>query len=222
MGRVILLLIVLLGVWACASKPPVKVVAQSPVLVDFSGSWEINYQLSDRVEENANLLWLRALADARRYQGRMDRPNLRLPSLELIRLADSISQTGVMEIQQGKQSIEIKRGEEFPLTCTFGPGGPFAAMDPLGNEVCGWDSHQLVFAFGLEGNLRVIHRLTLASDGDKLNVATTVSGRGADQTFTLNRVYDRFEPLADDYQCKLAVTGLKTCWKGAGDSSSEP
>ena len=109
---------------------------------DFTGSWEINYQLSDRVEENVDLLRMIAVAEARRAQARRDRRIPVLPSFELIQLADSISQTMVLEIEQDPYGIEIKRGEEFPFTCTFNATAPqedqFARIrPPRSSRLCG-------------------------------------------------------------------------------------
>ncbi len=217
----LLLLIALAG--ACRQPSAIRPSGSSSVAVDFSGSWELDHQLSDRVQDNANFLRLEAIAEARRAQGRLDRRVPRLPAFELVELADDISRTPVLTIKQGPDRIEVDRGDEFPLTCTFGPDGPYVADDPLGTEICGWDLHQLLFAFRLPDRLSVIHRLTLGPEGDKLNVATTVRGRGADQRFTLNRVYTRFEPLADEYDCRLNPSGTKTCrLLGPEETASEP
>ncbi len=210
------LIVPLLGALAAGCSPPSVRVSGTPTAavasVDFSGSWEIDYQLSDRVEDNANFLYLEALAEARRAtDGRIEPRPLRLPAWELVQLADSISRTQVLEITQDAASIEVDRGEEFALTCTFGPEGPYVAHDPLGSEVCGWDGHQLVFAFQMPDQLWVVHRLTVATEEDKLNVATTVRRRGTNQAFTLNRVYRRFEPLPDEYECRTTVAGTKSC-----------
>ncbi|MFK7957846.1 MAG: hypothetical protein AB8B96_17235 [Lysobacterales bacterium] len=193
-----------------AKPPPLKTVASEPV--DFSGSWELSYQLSDRVEENAQLLQLIAIAKARRANSRYDRrPFPVLPSLELVQLADAISQTQVVEIEQDEFSIEVNRDDDFPLTCDFDRETAYGLADALGSEVCGWDSHQLVFGFALPDSLDIVQRLTLAPDGERLNVATTVRRRGSARSFTLNRVYNRFEPLPDEFDCRYTVAGTKSC-----------
>lgn len=197
---------------ASCGTPQPRITAPTRAAVDFSGSWEIDYQLSDRVEDNANFLYLEALAEARRAaDGRIEPRPLRLPAWELVQLADTISRTQILEITQDSGSIDVDRGEEFALTCTFGPDGPYVAHDPLGNEACGWDGHQLVFAFQMPDRLRVVHRLTLAPAEDKLNVATTVRRSGGNQGFTINRVYRRFEPLPDEYECRTTVAGTQSC-----------
>lgn len=214
--KIPLLALVLATLAACSSHqvtPPPAIPEQPASLglpTDFSGHWELNYQLSDRVMENANLLRLIAAAQARRQSGRIERPVLLLPALELIELADDISQSTVLEIEQDSAHIEIKREDEFPLTCFF-DGQWETLSDPFGSEVCGWDRHQLVFAFRLPDSLNVMQRLTLGPDGERLNVATTVRGRRASQSFTLNRVYTRFEPLDDEFECRYTLTRGKSC-----------
>ena len=185
---------------------PVRLAGEPMQQVDFSGSWELNYQLSERIQENVEALRLMAITAARRRGDAW----LSMPSLELVRLAESISRSTVLEIDQTGRQIEIQRQDDFPLTCTFGPV-PSVEEDPLGSEYCGWDLHQLVFAFRLPDGLRVTHRLTLAPDRAKLNVATTVRTRGAGQQFTLNRVYTRFEQPQDEYECRMTVEGDKSC-----------
>ncbi|MEM9533341.1 MAG: hypothetical protein AAGA23_20635 [Pseudomonadota bacterium] len=212
----------LLGLSACSApevvEEPLKTRPSMPV--DFNGHWELNYQLSDRVEENAELLRLIAQAEARRAQGRYDRPWPVLPSIELVRLAEEISQTQVVEIDQDAQSIEVQRNDDFPLTCEFIGSSPYGIADPLGSEICGWDAHQLVFAFALPDRLDIVQRMTLGPEGENLNIATTVRRRGSRRSFTLNRVYSKFEPLPDEFECRFAVDGTRTCRRA--DPPAEP
>ena len=149
----------ILAISACSNEPvPIPLKTAPSEAVDFSGSWELNYQLSDRVEENAELLQLIAIARARRANSRYDRrPFPVLPSLELVQLADAISQTQVVEIEQDEFSIEVNRDDDFPLTCDFDRETAYGLADALGSEVCGWDSHQLVFGFALPDSLSLIH-----------------------------------------------------------------
>jgi hypothetical protein len=207
------LLVSLLG--ACSRE--IQLSGDTPAKVDFSGSWELNYQLSESIRESAELLRLMAIVEARRASGRMDQGWPVLPSFELVELADSISQVTVLEIEQDPEQIEVKRGEEFPLTCTFGNPGPDATEDDLGTEVCGWYDHQLVFWFRLPDNLSITQELTLGPGGNRLNIATTVRTPGAGQTFTLNRVYTRFVPLADEFECEYTLARGKSCRRATPD-----
>ena len=184
---------------------------------DFTGSWELNYQLSESVQDKTRLLLQMAEIEARRR----NEGGLRgLPSYELVELTDKISQATVLEINQGEQEIEVQRGEEFPLTCTFRADRAQVEKDPLGTEICGWQNHQLVFDYQLPDQLRVTHILTLGPGGNNLNVATTVRSRGYGQVFTLNRVYTKFVPLPDEYECEFTVTHGKSCRRADPDQSN--
>lgn len=199
----------------------VRLQPEAPVQVDFSGHWELNYQLSEQMQENMEILYLMARSAVERSDGYTDLRWL-LPSMEVVELAESVSRTTALAIDQSETAIEIGRGEDFPLTCEFAASGvPLA--DELGTERCGWDGHQLVFAFRLPDGLRVRHRLTLAPDGEKLNVATTVQTGRSRGGFTINRVYTRYEPLPEEFECRLMVTGTKSCRRarseGPGHSS---
>ena len=200
---------------ACSRE--VQLTGDSPDRVDFSGFWELNYRLSESISGNAELLHLMAMVQARRAASHGDRPWPVLPSLELLELVDSISHVTVLEIEQDRQQIQVKRGEEFPLTCTFGAASPYAAEDEFATEVCGWRNHQLVFWFRLPDNLSITQELTLGPGGKRLNIATTVRTRGMGQTFTLNRVYTKFEPLADEYECEYTLARGKSCRRATPD-----
>ncbi len=82
---------------------------------------------------------------------------------------------------------------------------------PFGTELCGWDGHQLIFHVSLPDGLTVRHRMTVAPDRQQLHVATTVTSTAAPAPFTLNRVYQRFEPLPSEYDCEYTLSKKKTC-----------
>jgi hypothetical protein len=201
---------------ACSSRAPV-LAGTTPLEVDFSGHWEMDHQLSETVEDSAQLQQAMAAIRARQRNGHMDRGWIGLPSFEVIELTDSISQTTLLEIEQDGRRIEVKRGEDFPLSCSFDRAGPEVEEDSLGTEICGWDRHQLVFYFQLPDKLRVTQRLTLGPDGKHLNIATTVKARGGGPAFTLNRAYSKYEPLPDEFDCEQTLTRGKSCRRATPD-----
>lgn len=205
-----------LGLAGC-TRQTIELQGTTHAEVDFSGQWEVNYQLSERIQENVELLRLMAINQARR---RGDYRWLAMPSFELVRLAESIARSPTLEIAQNGDEIEIRRQDDFPLTCTFGAELPEVEVDPLGSEQCGWDLHQLVFAFRLEDGLRVVHRFTLGPAGDRLNMATTVRTHGHNQEFTLNRVYTRYRARPSPYECRHTVDRGKVCWAGDGQEKA--
>jgi hypothetical protein len=209
-------------VLASCSQREIALEPRNEARIDFSGNWELNYGQSDRLEENIYNEFLLARRQIRRDTGAGQRVgpvmiigsplyNTASAIVGLGRMAEMISRTSEIEIIQDESTITIKRDDDFPLTCTFSPAGLYEA-DMLGSEACGWDDHQLVFRIDLPDRTRVRHRLTLGPGGDHLNVATTVRSRNTPKPFTINRVYTRFEPLPDPYDCRPTLDRGRVCW----------
>ena len=213
-----------------------KVVAEGNP-VDFSGSWELDYRRSDNLRDRVRKIYRDLLRQAERRaralrrdsgrdmgltigrdtgSSRMAMEAARMASdtiaaiTPLARLADYITTSQVLEIEQSETDITVEREDTFALNCHFQADAPLLITAELGSELCGWDKHQLVFIVALPDNTRIKHRLTLAPDGQQLHIATTVS-RSRDRTFTLNRVYYRFDPLPPDYQCEYTLSRGNVC-----------
>jgi len=210
---------------ACATRPTPQI--ENRADVDFSGSWELDGQMSDRVMEKIRWLYEAARIDAER-RARANSNNRRGPVplnagdprmgdvqaiVGLGRLADMIAKATVLTITQTDSQIIIERDDDFALVCEF--GARRKTETELGQELCGWFGDQLAFEIDLPEGLRVSHLLTLASDGDRLNLATTVYSSRASQPFSLNRVYVPFEPLEDHlYECEYTLVNQTTCTLG--------
>ena len=209
-----------------------KVVAEGNP-VDFSGSWELDYRRSDNLRDRVRRIYRdllrqaerqarRMVKDPRREFGRdlsasgmaMEASRMASDSIAAItplaRLADYITTSQVLEIEQSETDITVEREDTFALSCHFQADSPLPVTAELGSELCGWNDHQLVFIVALPDNTRIKHRLTLAPDGQQLHIATTVS-RSRDRTFTLNRVYYRFDPLPPGYQCEYTLSRGNVC-----------
>lgn len=204
---------------AACSQAGVQLKKQHTAAVDFSGSWEIDYQLSDNLEEKIRTLQLIARSEMQRNDGYSQRigpvvvtggqPYTSLSAIVgLGQFTDDISRTEILTIEQTPSQIEVDRKDDFPLRCFFQPG---AGMGPA--DRCGWDHHQLVFVSTLPDGLRIFHRMTLSEEGDRLNIATTVTSRVSRTPFTLNRVYRKFTPVEDEYDCEYTLEKGKTCWQ---------
>ena len=212
---------------ACAG-PQLGLESESNPQVNFSGSWQLDYRLSEDLYEKIETLQRIAIANAQRQpppgsvRGRgpvftvNNRPvnNIR-DIISLGQMAEIISRTTVLEIRQSGDEIQIARKDEFDLTCSFSGGVAVPIEDALGTELCGWDHHQLVFRIGLPDGFTIHHRLTLAPKGDKLNIATTVQSSSLPQPFTLNRVYQLFVPLDDEFECEKTISKGKSCRRAA-------
>lgn len=210
---------------ACAPQPINQSVnsGANDTSIDFSGSWELDYRRSDDVNRELKSLFRKLQRAAENRASNRD-PRFRQNSsiniggsnpvasvVAAARLADTITRSPVLEIDQSGNQIEVKRGDSFALTCEFHGDTPQLIENALGTEVCGWDHHQLVFKIALPDNLTISHRMTIAPDGQKLHVATTVASSSALTPFTLSRIYDRFEPLSSDDNCEYTLSRGKSC-----------
>lgn len=193
--------------------------------IDFSGDWELDYQLSDHPDEKIRWQYVQArskaekLAERARNQGRMVDPQVfNVQSIVgLGRLAEKIAGATVLKIEQGDSHVIVGRNDDFSLVCDFNDLG--WKEHAFGAEGCEWQSDQLVFRTILPDGLKVSHRLSLAADRSRLNVATTVTIDSVRYPFTLNRVYMPYEPGEGLYNCEFTVAKQTTCTlKGNTDS----
>jgi len=217
-----LVLFFLAALLAACSGEPERQTAPIASPVDFGGYWEMDYGRSDDAEHKLRLLlraWRRA-AERRAAADRRGSLNMsfdidaRSREFEAIvaaaRLANRISGSEVLEIEQSATDIEVRREDDFALTCVFEAGEPEVTVGEPGAEVCGWDGHELVFRVRLPDGLDILHRMTVAEAGNRLRVATTVDSSTA-PPFTLNRFYFKFNPLPEDYSCEYTLSRGNVC-----------
>ena len=97
--------------------------------VDFSGDWELDYQLSDHPNEKIRWLYVQARAEAERQMDRARnnrsfRMDPQIGNYHTIigmgRLAEKIAQATVLDITQEDDHIVINRNDDFALICDFG------------------------------------------------------------------------------------------------------
>ena len=210
----------------CSAPPAKKAVLKgdNKQAVNFSGSWEMDYSQSDNTQEKLDSI----VRDLNRQAERRARGNMRqgpgagvvvnsvganngASILGLVRLADLITQSPLLEVTQDTHKIRVKREGDFDLTCEFYPGELNKVETPFGTEICGWNGHQLVFKLQLPDGLSMQHVMTMGAAGQKLSVATTVVSSQVSFPFTLNRVFNRFEPGDDGYRCEVTLTRGRVC-----------
>lgn len=212
---------------ACGSPPAKKpgLEGANTLGVDFSGSWEMDYGQSDSTQQELDVLVRELQRELeRRNQGAMRQgpigpgvviggngANSGSSIMGLVRFADAITQTPLLEIEQDERGIRIRREDDSDLTCEFHMGEPRAVETPFGTEWCGWQGHQLVFRLSLPGGLRIQHVMTTGQNGQKLNVATTVVTDQVTRPFTLDRVYNRFVPGDSGFRCEMTMTRGRVC-----------
>jgi len=209
-----------LALAGCSGKQTV-LQGQSSKVVDFSGSWELDYSQSDNIQVKLDALVreLRRQAE-RRSQGGGNQGAMVVggsgansgPSIiGLAQMAELITRSPLLEIEQSEHRVKIKRDENFALNCEFYPGQYHTVQTPLGSEICGWNAHQLVFKILLPEGLTIQHVMTVGASGQNLNIATTVISDQVSYPFTLNRVYHHFVPGSSGYTCKMTLTRGRVC-----------
>lgn len=227
--NIAILLCLALAMTGCASQQVFN--QENPGRVDFSGSWELDYEMSEQAIDKLHFLYevTRSQLQQQRAVQRDMIKRGRMPStlassavinslqgiIILGRLTEMISRSTVLDIEQTLDNIVVKREGDFALTCDF-----FAdrqSVSVLGRESCGWQEGQLVFEVSLPEGLTVSHRLVLSGNGKRLNIATTVSSSTIKQLFTLNRVYMPFEAGKGMYECEYTLAKKKTCRLGASE-----
>ena len=225
-------LLTLLTLWAlctagCGSTPqPRHVPNQPPTEVNFSGFWELDYSQSDNIQAKLDSLVrdLRKQSAQRAgaagvYQqptagviiGGPGGTNSGTSIIGLAQMADLVTQSQLLEIEQDTHDIKVKREEDYALTCEFFAGQYHTLETPLGKEICGWDGHQLIFKTILPEGLTIQQVLTMGADRRRLNIATTVISDRVTSPFTVNRVYNRYQPTDSGYSCKMTISRGRVC-----------
>ncbi len=186
--------------------------------VDFTGSWELDYQQSE--QPNAKIRWLytqaRLKAERELQRSRNSRdyhidPRVGNPQtiIGLGRLAEKIAAATVFNIKQDQNHIVIKRNDDFALICDFNLGE--LTESSFGKESCRWRKNRLSFLIVLPDGLIVRHLFSITPGQRQLNVATTVRISGGDYSFTLNRAYTPFAQNESMYDCKYTIANQTTC-----------
>lgn len=211
----------------CGSAPqPRSVPNQPPTEVDFSGFWELDYGQSDNIQAKLDSL----VRDLRKQSaqrasaaGVYQQPgagviisgpggtNSGTSIVGLAQMADLVTQSQLLEIEQDSHDIKVKREEDYALTCEFFPGQYHTVETPLGKEICGWDGHQLIFKTLFPEGLTIQQVLTMGADRRRLNIATTVISDRVTSPFTVNRVYNRYQPQDDGYSCTMTISRGRVC-----------
>jgi len=184
---------------------------------DFSGHWELDYQLSDHPQEKIRSMYVQARSQAKRLaeraqnSGRYVDPQIfnYQSIIGLGRLTEKIAKATVLDITQEGDHVVIRRNDDYALVCDFTDLG--FKQSAIGIEGCAWQEDQLTFQVALPEGLNVLHRLSIAADRSRLNIATTVVVDGIRYPFTLNRVYMPYEPGEGLYDCEYTIATQTTC-----------
>ncbi|MFN2327634.1 MAG: hypothetical protein ABR612_01830 [Chromatocurvus sp.] len=211
---------------ACTQTTQERSEPSAAAPVDFSGHWELNFAQSDNVQAQMGALVRNLRKQAERQaamrseRGGRGGPGVVLggggtdsaPSIiGLARMAEMITESQLFEVEQSRTRIQVKREGNFALTCDFLRQATSVRDLGVGREACGWDGSQLVFRIALPEGLSIRHRFSLAPSGDQLGVYTTVFSDRVSSPFSVQRVYNRFEPGERGYSCEMTVTRGRVC-----------
>lgn len=213
---------VTLALVACGSGPELPATAAKvSAPVDFSGDWEVDYSQSDNILDRYKMMISELQRQAeRRARGGMSQSNgsISLGGFSggeslyaLARMAEIITDVQLLNIEQDDIEISVKREGNFALQCEFHADRLHKHDSSLGSELCGWDGHQLVFHVAIPDGLRIIHRLTMGPEGQRLNIATTVQSQQVSYPFTINRVFNRYDPQSSGIRCRQTLTRGRVC-----------
>lgn len=213
---------------SCAGDaPPPASPAPSLGGIDFSGAWEVDYSQSENIRDVYDRMAREFMREMERRQSSMNQSGGASIGASiygsgeglyaLARLAELITDYQLLKIAQTGQEITVEREGTFALYCEFDGAGVYTRDDPMGREVCGWDGHQLVFQAYLPDGIAIYHRFTLGPNGKRINVATTVRSGQVSYPFTLNRVYNRYDPNSSGIRCKQTLTRGRVCTTEAPD-----
>ena len=186
---------------ACNTEPVQPQYAADPV--DMRGNWELDYGSSDNLQAQFNTM-VRELRDRQARASAAQERGVVVGSggsasrdalLGLAQMAELVTQTQLLDIEQDRVSIRVQREGTFTLSCDYGSAATPQRQDfGVGSERCFWDGRQLVFEIRLPEGLDIVHRFSVASSGEALAVVTTLYSSSVSTPFSLRRIYRRFDP----------------------------
>jgi hypothetical protein len=210
--------VLLLSLAGCAgSAPPEPQRAARPV--DMRGHWELDYARSDNLQARFSGL-VRQLQQVEQRRAAAAERGRSLPAvsggsrealLGLAQMAELITGAQLLEVEQNRVSIRVAREGNFALNCDFGTTGIARQDYGIGRETCFWEGEQLVFSIELPDGLDILHRISLAADGNSLAIDTILRSSAVSSPFALRRVYRRYEPGQAGYRCTETLTRGRVC-----------
>ena len=206
---------------ACATEETTRISEEvSYEVVDMSGNWEKDYQLSDDFDTEFNLF---IFDIQRRLNPQSDNLN-RSPSLSvgqasgsretiigLARFTEEITRMPLLQIEQDRSRMRIDREDDFSLLCEFFNEQTAIPQTPFGSEECGWNGEQLLFQLILDDGLRIFYQITLSPNGQQLNITTTVSSASVSTPMTISNYYRRYDIPENEFDCILTLTRNNVC-----------
>ena len=192
--------------------------------VNLTGDWEKNYDRSDdfkteiqnyvlKIQNHIKELQQARERDSNYNLGGSGIPDSREALIGLAQFTEEITRMPVLHIVQDKTGVQIKRENDFPLTCEFFGKTFTSKSNTYGTENCAWSGGQLFIQINLDNGLHINYQVTLGPDAKKLNITTTVASREASAPLTISNYYDRYTEPTSDYNCVHTLTKNDVCTK---------
>ena len=203
-------------------EPLPRLNLDNPLRLNFSGSWEKDFQRSDKWEDELSRMMTirqeRAAIQSTGSKSTFKVYNINLNSsrargssiVDLARLAEYVSRQTTMEIYQDRNEIRIERRGEADLVCTLAEGPTETFSSDHGAEMCGWDRQQLVFRTALPGDLDIMHRFSVSSNTKVLRMVVSISSRDS-APFNLIQAFNRYDASSGPFNCIQTITRGKVC-----------
>jgi len=188
---------------------------------DFSGSWEKDFARSDRWEDELDRQLAQMRRNAQRGYSPDNGPTVTISSgsrirrrsganiVQLAQLAGYINRQTTLRIEQSATQVRVQRDEDADLLCDVQLNYSETYSDTTGEEVCGWEAQQLVFRTTLPEGVQIMHRFSLSSDRQELNMATTISSAAA--TFTQRQYFYAYDAPEDNFNCIQTISRGNAC-----------
>lgn len=206
--------------------PEVTPTLAPPIRPSFDGAWEKDFRRSDKWEDELTrqLDQMRRNAQRARSGGdlnsgpvvtvRNSRSRGRGASIiDLAQLAGFISRQTTMRIEQSAVQVRVKREGDADLVCSTLTSVTESFASEFGDEICGWEAHQLVFRITLPDGVMIEHRFIISEDREQLNMATTLSSGGS-VPFTLRQFFQRYDAPEENYNCTQTISRGNSCRLG--------
>ncbi len=200
---------------ACSTEPVQREIAADPV--DMNGNWELDYGSSDNLQAQFRSS-MRSLREQQVRAANAERSGVVVGNggsgqslYALAQMAELVTQSQLMEIEQDRVSIRVEREDNFSLSCNY-RGEEISQQDyGVGRERCFWDGQQLIFEIRLPEGLDIVHRYSVSTDGETLAVVTSLYSDKVTGPFSVRRIYRRFEPGKSPYRCTETLSRGRVC-----------
>ncbi|MEM9759879.1 MAG: hypothetical protein AAF933_11635 [Pseudomonadota bacterium] len=215
LARFLSLTLLSLLVPACSTEPVQREIAADPV--DMNGNWELDYGSSDNLQAQfrSSMRSLRQqqarAANAERGGAVVNNGGSGQSLYALAQMAELVTQSQLMKIEQDRVNIRVEREDNFSLSCNYRSEVISQQDYGVGRERCFWDGQQLVFEIRLPEGLDIVHRYSVSTSGDTLAVVTSLYSDKVSGPFSVRRIYQRFEPGRSPYNCTETLSRGRVC-----------